>query len=376
MKHGIYVHVPFCEQKCHYCAFTVAVSGTDAHEPYIRRVVREIELSGFSASPGSIFFGGGTPSIVDAAHLGTILRALPSGAVEISIEVNPGTIDQSKLQQYRDIGINRISLGAQSFHDEDLRNAGRLHGAEDVTRDFKLLRGEGFNNVNIDLIAGLPGQQMALWKKNLEAIGRLQPEHVSIYMLDQEDRSAWGKRADAFEDDDLFATFYQEAAEQLSRLGYVHYEISNWAKPGFECRHNLKYWTGVPYRGFGVSAHSFSRDVRSWNTSSLSEYAELVDSGKLPIGGQEELTPEMRVEEAFMLGLRQMRGFDIWESALTLGLTFPKAWFERVCELEDSGLVQFDGKVLKLTPAGWLLANGITEELLWPTLLSTSEATP
>jgi oxygen-independent coproporphyrinogen-3 oxidase len=383
MKPGVYVHIPFCEQRCHYCAFAVAVAPQDAHEPYVRRLVREIELSGFVDVPETIFFGGGTPSIVDARLIEEILKALPAAAAqgraaaaEISVETNPGTLSPEKLEHYRALGVNRISLGAQSFHDEDLKIAGRLHTAADVFEDIESLRKHEFNNVNIDLIAGLPGQQFSLWSDNLKMIETLRPEHVSIYMLDREEHSAWSKHTSAFEDDELFARFYREAAERLQAAGYVHYEISNWALAGFECRHNLKYWTGAPYRGFGVSAHSYANDTRFWNTSSLTEYADLVDSGALPAAGREALTPEMQLEEAFLLGLRQLAGFDIRRIASKLGFEYSSQWLDRVCELEDDGWIQFDGRFLRLTPAGWLLANTITEELIWPKLLSTSEATP
>lgn len=370
MKTGIYVHIPFCEQRCYYCAFTVAVSGQKAYQPYVRRVIREIELSEFDEMPETIFFGGGTPSILEGELIGEILAALPPGATEISLETNPGTLTDTKLETYRALGVNRISLGVQSFSDEDLKNAGRLHTAADVFRDFDSLRRHGFTNISLDLIAGLPHQRMDEWKVNLNWIECLRPEHVSIYMLDSEERSAWGKGKCDMSPDDVFADFYLEAAARLERAGYLHYEISNWALPGFECRHNMKYWTGAPYRGFGVSAHSFSRTHRFWNTAVLQEYAEMLDAGRLPISATEELTPEMRLEEAFLIGLRQICGFDIWVIAGELGLQYPQKWFDRICELEDGGWVKFDGRFLKLTSAGWLLASSVTEELLWPHLLS------
>jgi oxygen-independent coproporphyrinogen-3 oxidase len=378
MNPGVYVHIPFCEQRCYYCAFTIAVSGADAYEPYIARLIREIELSGFDERPATVFLGGGTPSIVDGRSIGRILGALPRGATEISLEANPGTLSDEKLEQYTSAGVNRISLGVQSFDDQDLKNAGRIHTASDIFRDVESLRKHGFENISFDLIAGLPNQQMTVWKENLTWIERLQPEHVSIYMLDVEERSAWGKDPASLPDEDIFAAFYIEAAGRLARAGYVHYEISNWAKPGFECRHNLKYWTGAPYRGFGVSAHSYSaEDVRRfWNTASLKEYAEALDGGKLPISASENLTREMRLNEAFLIGLRRVCGFDVWAVARDLDFKYPQEWFNRVCDLEDAGLIRFDGKFLKLTPAGWLLANGVTEELLCPNLLSTFAATP
>jgi len=342
----------------------------------VRRVLREIELSQFSEQPETIFFGGGTPSILAGEWIETIIEAFPVGAAEISLEANPGTLSDRKLERYRSAGVNRISLGVQSFHDEDLKNAGRLHTSADTFRDLESLRKHGFTNISVDLIAGLPGQRFEVWKENLDWIERLLPEHVSIYMLDAEERSAWGKAPADLPDDDVFASFYIAAAERLANAGYLHYEISNWGRPGSECRHNLKYWTGQPYRGFGVSAHSFSNHRRFWNTASLKDYADIIDAGKLPISGEEELTREMRLEEAFLIGLRRTSGFDIWAAAKDLDIRYPQEWFERVCDLEDAGWIQFDGRLLSLTPAGWLLANGVTEELLWPTLLSTCEATP
>src|ERR1051326_624162 len=374
MKPGIYVHIPFCEQRCYYCAFTVAVSPERTYEPYVRRVIREIQLSGFDESPETVFFGGGTPSLIEGKLIEAILASIPRGASEVSLEANPGTLTDAKLEQYRGAGINRISLGAQSFNDEDLKNAGRLHSSNDVLRDMASLRKHGFANISVDLIAGLPHQRLEIWRENLSVLEDLRPEHVSIYMLDVEERSAWGKSRSNIPDDDVFVRFYMEAAERLSNAGYVHYEISNWGLPGFECRHNLKYWTGAPYRGFGVSAHSFYPFRRFWNTASQNEYAEMLDLGNLPISGEEHLTREMRLEEAFLIGLRRTCGFDIWRVGEEIGVSYPPSWFERVADLEDAGWVQFDGTFLRLTSGGWLLANGVTEELLWPTLLSTSEA--
>jgi oxygen-independent coproporphyrinogen III oxidase len=370
MNFGVYVHIPFCEQRCYYCAFTVAVSSPETFEPYVRRLIREIELSGFHETPETVFFGGGTPSIINAGLIEKILHVLPSGSREITVETNPGTLDEKKLERYRELGVNRLSLGVQSFCDEDLRNAGRLHSAADVLNDFKSLRSGGFDNIGVDLIAGLPNQRHEVWKENLSWVERLRPEHVSIYMLDREERSAWGRRDSEFQDDEVYVTFYNEAEERLARCGYIHYEISNWALPGFQCAHNLKYWTGAPYRGFGVSAHSYSENRRSWNTSSLKEYAERIDAGILPTSGEEDLTTEVRLEEAFMLGLRQVAGFDIWAVAGELGIRFPDQWFDRVADLEDAGWIQFDGKHLRLTPAGWMVATGVTEELLRTNIIS------
>jgi len=375
MTSGVYIHIPFCEQRCYYCAFTVAVSREETYEPYVKRVIREIELSGWQESPETLFFGGGTPSMLKGPLIQRIIDAFPPGSSEVSLEANPGTFDAEKLESYRKAGVNRISLGAQSFDDQDLKTAGRLHKAADVFSDFETLRRHGFSNINIDLIAGLPNQQFDVWKTNVDWIRRLAPEHVSIYMLELDEKSSWSKNTPDLHADDEFARFYNAACDWLEEIGYVHYEISNWALPGYECRHNLKYWTGAPYRGFGVGAHSFDKESRFWNTASLSEYAVQIDAGRLPIADREVQTRDIQLEEAFMLGLRQTAGFNIQTVAKELGIHYPSDWLTRVTELQSAGFVSFDGTILKLTPAGWLIATGITEELLWPTLLSISEAT-
>ena len=372
MSQGVYIHIPFCEQRCYYCAFTVATTPADTWEPYIQRLVNEIHMSGISGEPRSVYFGGGTPSIIPADLISQVLRLFPGSGREVSIEVNPGTISSEKLSVYRDIGINRISLGAQSLEDEDLKRAGRIHDSAAVYKDFELFRRFGFNNINLDLIAGLPEQQLDVWNRNVDAVVRLRPEHASIYMLDQEEPSKWGSRVAAVPADEDFATFYEEASSRLSSAGYVQYEISNWALPGSECRHNLGYWTGVPYRGFGVSSHSYDGVQRFWNTSSLGEYASRIDAGTLPISGNEKLTRQMKIEERFMLGLRQTAGFDVRAAARDLELSFPAEWLSRVHELQQAGMLEFDGTVLKLTPRGRLVASSVTEELIWASPASQS----
>jgi len=378
MNQGIYVHIPFCEQRCYYCAFTVVTTPEDTYEPYIRRLVNEIRMSGITGEFRSIYFGGGTPSIIPAKLLSQVLREFPGSDREVSIEVNPGTISSEKLALYREIGINRISLGAQSMEDEDLKRAGRLHRSVAVYEDFEMCRRLGFNNINLDLIAGLPEQRLEVWNRNVEAVLRLRPEHVSIYMLDQEERSAWGSRTQSVQADEDFAIFYEESSLRLAAAGYIQYEISNWARPGSECRHNLGYWTGVPYRGFGVSAHSYDGVQRFWNTSSLNEYASRIDAGNVPISGTEILTRQMKIEETFMLGLRQTSGFDVRAAASDMGLNLPAVWMSRVHELQQAGMIEFDGTVLKLTPKGRLVASSVTEELIWASpasQLSIFEAT-
>jgi len=375
VKTGLYLHIPFCEQRCYYCAFTVAVSPASSFAPYVGRLLREMTLAGFSDAPDTIYLGGGTPSLIPHELLGALLKAVPGRPAEVSIEVNPGTLTSEKIAAYRGLGINRVSLGAQSLEDEDLQRAGRLHKASDVYEDFEALRGEGYDNINLDLIAGLPSQRFETWRRNLDRVLDLKPEHISIYMLDQEERSAWAKLPPGTPGEDDFAEFYIEAEERLERAGYLHYEISNWALTGRECRHNLGYWSGIPYRGFGVGAHSFDGQRRFWNTASLQEYAERLDSDSLPILGQEALTKALQMEEAFLLGLRQSAGLDVRALAIRLGIEYPPEWLIRVEQLREDGFVNFDGTILRLTRAGRLAANSVTEEVIWPTPSSTFEAT-
>ena len=372
---SVYIHIPFCEQRCYYCAFTVAVSPEGTWEPYVQRVLREIELSGYRDEPETIYFGGGTPSLVKPEMIARILRKFHGTSKEVTIEANPGTIPSEKLARYRDMGITRVSLGAQSLEDEDLVKAGRLHKAHHVFDDFDALRKAGFTNINLDLIAGLPAQNFDVWSRNLDSVLGLRPEHVSVYMLDVEERSLWGKQVPDMTADEDYARFYIEAANRLEAAGYVHYEISNWALPGRESLHNLRYWNGSRYRGFGVSAHSYEPYRRFWNTASLPEYAQRIDAGKPPVHQDELLTREMRLEEAFMLGLRRMAGFDVSKIAKELDIHYPPEWYVRVRDLEQAGWIEFDGAILKLQPAGWVVASTITEELLWPTPTSTFEAT-
>lgn len=376
MKSRVYIHIPFCEQRCYYCAFTVAVTSKEAFKPYVARLTREIAASGTTPDPETVYFGGGTPSLIPAECIEQLLRAIGGRPSEITLEANPGTLTRQSLERYRSAGISRISLGAQSLEDEDLKRAGRLHHAAAVFEDVELLRLCGFSNINLDLIAGLPNQDLAVWRRNLGHLAGLMPEHVSLYMLEHEERSAWSKLTDGLLQDVDFAEFYSEAEDRLDRLGYVHYEISNWAKPGFECRHNLGYWNDGPYRGFGVGAHSYDGARRFWNTTSLPEYADCIDNGRPPIAGEETLTPLLRREEAFMLGLRQASGLDVPAVSSKLGIELPEEWYARLRDLEDAGWVAYDGRTVRLTARGRLAATSVTEELLWPTPSSTFEAIP
>jgi len=378
VNYGLYIHIPFCEQHCHYCAFAISTERSPAYAPYVDRLLRELRLSELAGGPRTLYLGGGTPSLLDPGLIRRLFEPLgrPGGRMpeEVTIEANPGTLTDAGLAAWRDLGINRISLGAQSFDETDLERAGRLHSNRDTIRDYEMLCRAGFENINLDLIAGLPGQEPRRWLQNLDWVERLAPEHVSVYLLELEDSTIWARQEQGVHPDDTHAWFYEAAADRLGQLGYRHYEVSSWARPGKECRHNLGYWNRVPYRGLGLGAHSFIDNERFWNTRSMSVYAGHLDRDELPLDGAETLSPRMRLEEAFLLGLRQVSGFDVGSVASELGFGYPEEWFERVRFLESAGLVEFDGRILKLAPRGWVLASGITEELLCPPLLSICEA--
>ncbi|HEX4999812.1 MAG TPA: radical SAM family heme chaperone HemW [Terriglobia bacterium] len=376
MRPGVYIHIPFCVQRCYYCAFAVTLDPEPAWNPYMERVSREIAISGEPESPETIYFGGGTPSLVSPDAIESLMTRFPGRPSEVTIEANPATLGREKLERYRAIGVTRISLGVQSLEDEDLAKAGRLHTAREALADFESLRVAGFDNINLDLIAGLPEQRLETWIRNVDRALDLGPDHISIYMLDAEERSQWGRKGLTGVADEDFARFYLEAVDRLASAGYVHYEISNWARPGRECRHNLQYWTGVPYRGFGLGAHSYTPYRRYWNASSMTDYARRIDAGELPVVAEEQLTREMRLEEAFMLGLRRMAGFNPGRAAEELGVVLKPEWYARVGELQDAGWIEYDGSTLRLKPAGWLAATSVIAELLWPTPQSTFEATP
>lgn len=379
---GLYVHVPFCEQHCHYCTFPIAVLPASEHSAYVDRVCRELELAGVEGRFETVYLGGGTPSLLRGELIGRLIGRFADHAREVTIEANPGTLSDDGVRAFLDHGVNRVSLGAQSFDSADLVAAGRLHSPQDTRRDVERLRRLGIENLSLDLIAGLAGQQPQAWSRSLESLLQLDPDHVSIYMIELEDSAIWARRRARdpgsfdFPDDDRLASFAAEADDRLTEAGYRHYEISSWARPGRECRHNIGYWNGSEYCGAGLGAHSLMGGERFWNTRSFSHYARSIDGGELPIAGTERWTPRMRLEEAFLVGLRQLDGIDIRTLSADLGFAYPEAWFGRVHDLEEAGIVEFPDPILKLTRRGWLVASGVAEELVWPDLLSTSEVIP
>jgi len=376
MSLGVYVHIPFCSSRCNYChfvtgAFTEATAGR-----YAAALLREIEGcagGGERAPVDSIYFGGGTPSLVPARLIEAAISAI--GKVfavtrdcEISLEANPETITARNAEAYKRIGVNRISVGAQSFVDGELKAIERCHDAEAPSRALKILREAGIDNLNLDLILGLPGQTSDSWHYTLTRAVEAAPEHVSVYMLDMDDPRAPLHQAVAagkcsLPDDDDQAEWYLETVEFLQRHGIMQYEISNFASRGMVCRHNLKYWKREPVLGFGVGSHSYDGRMRYANVSSLSRYLELATQGS-PVEWSYPVDGIAVIEESFFLGLRLNQGVDLESMRQRFGPEKLVAVEGSLAEMLESGLLERDGCFVKLTARGRLLANEVFSALL------------
>jgi putative oxygen-independent coproporphyrinogen III oxidase len=316
---GLYVHVPFCLTRCGYCDFN-AYAGIDGLKPrYMEALKREAGL----AAPNwperfvSVFLGGGTPTSLDPAHLAELLEHLRrlfdvADDAEITIEANPDTVDRSRFEELLSAGYGRVSMGAQSFDPAVLVELERVHQPDAVRRAFADARAAGYGNVNLDLIYGAQGETLGSWRHTLEETVALAPEHVSAYALTIEPATPLGRRVAAgvvpAPDPDVQADMFELACEILGGVGYLHYEVSNWAKPGFECRHNLGYWERRSYLGIGAGAHSSRGSRRWWNLRPPESYLEAVESGRLPIGGSEDLDAGGRALEEVFLRLRTNEG--------------------------------------------------------------------
>ncbi len=400
---GIYVQVPFCQTKCTYCNFHTGVVSAARFAPYAEAVCREIRghrelleaagvdwpgrlrhrhgapLESKGETPGTdlivdtVYFGGGTPSLLDAAHLQKILEAIRESfateLAEVTLEADPETIEAEKAGAWVRAGINRVSFGLQSFVDKELVAAGRMHRRGDIYRAVPILREVGIFNISFDLIAGLPHQTKESWRQSLEELQALGPEHVSIYLLEIDEGSRLGSEllrgggrysAGAVPSEDEMAEFYETAQRELRAAGYHHYEISNWAKPGFESKHNLKYWRREAYLGFGAGAHSFSGTQRWANAHDAAAYVSAVQGGGLPVEQQEKLTAESALEEELFLGLRQLDGIDLGRIEREYGVTLAS----RFDPLMVAGLVERDGGVVRLARNRLAVSNEVFVELM------------
>ncbi len=355
---GVYIHVPFCLTRCGYCDFNAYAGLDHLSSKYVRALTREAELAApdwVGEEVVSVFFGGGTPTTLEVSDLKAVLTRLRDRLnvtpdAEVTIEANPDTVDRAKLEGSRAAGFGRLSMGAQSFDRAVLAALERIHQPESVRGAFAAARAAGYDNVNLDLIYGAQGETLDSWDRTLRETIALAPEHISAYALTVEPATPLGRRIAASEvpapDPDLQADMFGAACQLLGEAGYRHYEVSNWAKPEFECRHNLGYWERRPYLGLGAGAHSYRENHRWWNVRPPEEYMNLVESGALPVGGGERLEPsDAHLEEVF-LRLRILEGL-------------PASWVEpeKAAPFLESGLLVDDAGALVPTERGMLLLN-------------------
>lgn len=367
---GLYIHIPFCRSRCSYCDFATGLYQSELAERYVGALVEEIIGSRNSGSRvDTIYFGGGTPSLLASPQLDRILAALHNhfridAATEFTLEINPGSVTQKTLREFRNLGVNRASFGAQTFDDAELAKLGRSHTSAETLQTFQDLRAAGFENISFDLIAGLPGQTLAGWQRNISQALKMQPEHLSFYLLEVHSGTPLAEHIrrglQPAPDDDLAAVMYEWMIERAGEAGYDHYEISNLCRPGFSSRHNTKYWTAEPYYGFGCSAHSYDGRARRWsNYRDVMRYVELVENQASPVIEEQELSQTEVRAEALFLGMRLMRGISLRQYRESFGVDLRAQHGEDLDRFRDAGLVEFDGDLIRLTRTGALLSNEV-----------------
>ncbi len=387
---GIYIQVPFCASKCSFCNFSSRVESNTIYSDYAGAVEREIAAwPGIAPAPGipadllllpvdTVYMGGGTPTLLGAERLLGIMHALREGMrwgaeVEFTIETTPGSADIDLLHALLEMGVNRLSIGAQTFDDGELRAVGRLHSASDSVELVRQARQAGFENISLDLIAGLPYQTNASFRRGLEQTAKLRPEHVSLYLLEADEKSRLGREvvrggdryhAGAVPGDDFMADAYEFGREFLGSEGYAQYEISNFALAGFESRHNIKYWQLAPYLGLGAGAHSFDGTRRWSNQVDVQAYMAQLDAGFSPVDSCQVLSGEEQVEEFFFLGLRQACGVDLNVARERWGAGCLERWEDKLAQLSREGLLIREGERAWLPPKAYLLSNEIFQEFV------------
>lgn len=361
----VYVHIPFCARICPYCAFYKELLDRSQTQRFCEAILRELEGAASQSAifPATLFFGGGTPTALTTPQLDYLLTGIRhaldlSGLVEWAMEANPGSVSARKAMLLRERGITRISLGVQSWDDDLLKLLGREHNAKQAEESFQIFRRAGFANINVDLMFGLPGQTIEQWRETLQRTIALEPEHVSTYCLTYEEDTEFflrHARGEFRQDSDADAEFLEAAMSMLERAGYEHYEISNYARPGFRSAHNQAYWSGADYLGIGPSAFSTVGLVRSQNVSNFREYSEAVLCGKSATGSVEHLTDEMKRAERIALGLRTDTG--VPEGML-------ESFESETREFVRLGLLHKAKDRFVLTRAGKAVADSVAAELV------------
>lgn len=373
---GIYLHIPFCQKKCYYCDFISYSGKEELIEDYIESLKKEIqlyreELSGHSIK--SIFIGGGTPSILTGGQVEEIIRTLANcyhleKGIEVSIEANPGLLSREKLQHYYAAGINRLSIGLQACQEHLLQRLGRIHQYKDFIGNLQEAKAVGFNNINVDLMFGLPTQTLGEWHASLENIVALGIPHISAYNLIFEEGTPFfqwmeeGRIQKA--DEELELRMYHDAIGFLKDNGYLHYEISNFAKPNHQCQHNILYWKNQEYIGFGVAAHSYINNHRFYNHSGIEEYSYDIQNHQKPIEESHSLSIKEEISETMFLGLRMMEGVNVKDFVKRFGRTPEEIYGKQLKKLKERQLITYDDYHIKLTSKGIDLANLVFEEML------------
>ncbi len=373
---GLYIHVPFCKSKCNYCDFNSYAGMEELIPEYFNSMKKEIEfyrerLRDYTI--GTVFIGGGTPSMVEEKYIVDILDICfktmkISNEAEISIEANPGTVNLNKLFSYRNAGINRLSMGLQAWQDHILQYIGRIHKARDFSDNIEAARKAGFENINADLMFGLPGQTINDWEETLKAVDDLGVEHISCYSLKIEEGTVLGEKLDSGElipvEDELDRAMYDSAIEFLKSKKFMRYEISNFAKPGFQCRHNLIYWRAEEYIGLGAGAHSYFENNRFNNVNKIKDYIRNIQEGNGIIENVQFINLEESMSEYMILGLRLTEGVNIAKFKERFGQNIFDVWGEVIEKNVRKGLLTMENESIQLTSKGFDLANSVFVEFI------------
>lgn len=376
---GLYLHIPFCVRKCRYCDFLSGVATRQEMEDYVQALIMEIGAYKEQAADyevKTVYFGGGTPSVLEAGQIGRLLSALHDcfaimPDAEITIEVNPGTAGREKFERYREYGANRLSIGLQSAEEEELRLLGRIHTFGEFKECFAAARKAGFSNISVDLISGLPGQTKERLLRSLRAVGALSPEHVSVYSLMvekgtpfYEEYGSGGEKENEMLSEEADRELYELTKEELKRFGYFRYEISNYAKPGFESRHNSAYWQGREYLGFGVGAASLFQGARFCNLSDRAEYVRKSANLSYLQKERKRLSQKDRMEEFMFLGLRLCEGVSKAEFLWRFEVPMERVYRDVLPRLIEQGLLVERGGNVALTDFGIDVSNAVLAEFL------------
>ena len=371
---GLYIHIPFCVRKCRYCDFcSVPAADERLRTRFLQALDAELGSLPQGFAPQTIFIGGGTPTFLSAAELrqlfDSVKRRVDVGSVtEWSCEANPGTLDREKATLLREAGVNRASLGVQSFDPSNLAFLGRIHSSTEAKDAYPLLRDAGFENINVDLMYGIPGSSREILERDLALIENLDPEHVACYCLMFEKGTELTRLRDAGAvaevDDDEELDQYRLIRETLGRVGYRHYEISNFAKPGYECQHNLLYWSGGDYIGCGPAAHSHWDGLRYGNVSNVEFYCEAILAGKSPRDFEEKLEPEAKARETLIMGLRRLEGVSRREFREKTGFDYRALRGSEIDSLVSMGLLEERDGFLRLTEKSLFVSDAVFRELV------------